>query len=936
MKIFAIFIALILGAEVVTAQTPIYTEQYAGTSLPAGWLVTNAGSGNLWDVVATGGYTGSGSTGTSAMQYTYNVNHSANVWAFTQDFMLDMTKQYRVKFYQRVQSGLFEESMKVTVGAGQTIAAQTTVLLELNTLQNTSYVLRVSDWFIPPSNGNFNFAFHCYSIANQFNLLVDYIIIEEEVVPLCFPPTGLTVTNITSTSADLEWLAPSTPPSVGYEYAVTTSATPPATGTATTSTTAVATGLSAATQYYLHVRSDCSVAQTAWVTSPMFNTLICPISNQCDFTFRPYDSFGDGWNNGIMQVKQNGVTIATLTLPAGAGPVDIPVGICDGIPFELVWSACGDYPNEMGIEVLSPYGALLYNLIPGATCTPGSVLFTLTAPSCAPPACGQPSALSVSSITSNTVAISWTAPTPTPNSGYEYAVTTTLTPPASGTLVLATNTTAMGLSAATQYFLHVRSDCGAGNLSGWTTSVPFYTALDCASAIALTLNVPVTSGNLAITGGAYNVNSCGFPTPGIEKLYSFTAPVSGAYDLNITNVNGGMGYNDYFFKVASSGCGATAWTCIDDNNSTGLDQFTLVGGTTYFILLDAEANTGTANHTFQIDISSPIPPNDACTDATLLTVQSGAGCPGAITGTTLGATQSTSPPSTNFSTSNDDDVWYTFVATASDLEIRLCNIVFFGAQVDMAFDLHTDCSSTNLLGGILPATAGGASITLIGFVVGNTYKIRLLTAGSTSRATFDIAIIGPTPPSVELTLNQTFIEGYLNGASMRPVLMNSGVVGATATQCDTIQVALHASTSPYALVYSDTTVLGTNGTAVASFPAAAAGGNYYIVVNGRNLIQTWSANPVTMASSVSYHFGAASQAFGNNLGLVGTIPVMFSGDIDQDGVVDLADYPIWETDYNNFVIGYAPTDLGGDGVVDLVDYPIWEANYNNFVSVSKP
>lgn len=55
-----------------------------------------------------------------------------------------------------------------------------------------------------------------------------------------------------------------------------------------------------------------------------------------------------------------------------------------------------------------------------------------------------------------------------------------------------------------------------------------------------------------------------------------------------------------------------------------------------------------------------------------------------------------------------------------------------------------------------------------------------------------------------------------------------------------------------------------------------------------------------------------------------------------DGSIDFFDYPIWETDYNNFESGYFSSDLNGDGSVDFFDYPLWETNYNNFISVIKP
>jgi hypothetical protein len=187
-----------------------------------------------------------------------------------------------------------------------------------------------------------------------------------------------------------------------------------------------------------------------------------------------------------------------------------------------------------------------------------------------------------------------------------------------------------------------------------------------------------------------------------------------------------------------------------------------------------------------------------------------------------------------------------------------------------------------------------------------------------------------------LSLSQTFIEGYMSGGNMVPVLLNSGVAGATAAQCDTITVALHNATSPYAQVQTQNVVLGITGAVTVTFPASVAGNSYYIVIKGRNIVETWSANPVAFTASTLYNFGSASQAYGMNLGLVGTTPVIYSGDIDHNGVIDLDDYPLWENDYNNFGSGYISTDIDGSGAADLSDYPFWENGYNNFIGVQKP
>jgi hypothetical protein len=192
-----------------------------------------------------------------------------------------------------------------------------------------------------------------------------------------------------------------------------------------------------------------------------------------------------------------------------------------------------------------------------------------------------------------------------------------------------------------------------------------------------------------------------------------------------------------------------------------------------------------------------------------------------------------------------------------------------------------------------------------------------------------------------LALTQTFIQGYMyGGTTMRSVLLNSGVNGATSTQCDIITVALHAAIAPFAVAHTKPVILGTNGSATVSFPAAVIGNSYYVVLKGRNLLETWSAAPVAFTASTAYHFGSSAQAFGANMGSVLGQAVIYNGDMDampfSDGELNLGDYLTWELANNNFVIGYNQADLNGDGEVNLSDYSIWELNSANFILSLKP
>ncbi|MBK9735715.1 MAG: hypothetical protein IPO92_12410 [Saprospiraceae bacterium] len=71
------------------------------------------------------------------------------------------------------------------------------------------------------------------------------------------------------------WQAPPTIPSSGYQWAVTTSSTPPSSGTVTTNLNANVTGLTNNTTYYIHVRSNCNSGFSIWKTIKVKTPLSC-------------------------------------------------------------------------------------------------------------------------------------------------------------------------------------------------------------------------------------------------------------------------------------------------------------------------------------------------------------------------------------------------------------------------------------------------------------------------------------------------------------------------------------------------------------------------------------------------------------------------------------------------------------------------------------
>jgi len=237
-----------------------------------------------------------------------------------------------------------------------------------------------------------------------------------------------------------------------------------------------------------------------------------------------------------------------------------------------------------------------------------------------------------------------------------------------------------------------------------------------------------------------------------------------------------------------------------------------------------------------------------------------------------------------------------------------------------------------------PSTSTLANPT-IHYTTAGTYAVSLTASnamGSNTKTTANYITVN----TCLITLNlKAFLEGYYVSSNlMSPVLLNEGV-GTNALLCDSITVELHSSSAPYALAYTYTGVIGTNGLLACTFPGSASGNAYYIVVKHRNSIETWSANPVTITAETTYDFSnAISKAYGNNQAAVGNGQyALFSGDMNQDGFIDVGDYPLFDTDLQNGIYGiYIASDLNGDGFVDVGDYPLFDANNQNGIYLITP
>jgi hypothetical protein len=107
-------------------------------------------------------------------------------------------------------------------------------------------------------------------------------------------------------------------------------------------------------------------------------------------------------------------------------------------------------------------------------------------------------------------------------------------------------------------------------------------------------------------------------------------------------------------------------------------------------------------------------------------------------------------------------------------------------------------------------------------------------------------------------------------------------------------------------------------------------------------MEIWSSDSIQISELTFHDFSDnINNTFtnGSNLPqkfLQNSVFAIFSGDVNQDGCIDLFDIQKVENDATSFNFGNQTSDCNGDGVVDLVDMQIVENNSGLFIFLSKP
>jgi hypothetical protein len=256
----------------------------------------------------------------------------------------------------------------------------------------------------------------------------------------------LNVTSITSMSANISWGSVSG--SAGYDYLVDTNPNAPFPNSPTTvsGTSASVTGLNPATTYYLHVRNRCNATDfSGWVDKMFVTYPPCSPPNNFHTTNLQPTSTNINWDPWPLGIKYDYVVDQTPTAPTVSTGTLTTTNTTEFVPGL--------------IENTKYYVHIRTHCSTNEVSNWGLDSFVTPIPCRAP-------AITIENISTDE-AIAYWASVPT-SLYYEYAVTTSSTPPTLGTKYNYTSLHTSALQDGKEYFVHVRCECESVGIKSWS------------------------------------------------------------------------------------------------------------------------------------------------------------------------------------------------------------------------------------------------------------------------------------------------------------------------------------------------------------------------------------------------------------------------------------------------------------------------------------
>jgi len=422
--------------------------------------------------------------------------------------------------------------------------------------------------------------------------------------PACPDPTALTVTNVTTTSADLGWTDPTGSLwHIEWDTAGFTQGTGNFINNTTTNPQNV-TGLTANTNYEFYVISDCGVDSSAWAGPFAFNTACASVMAPWNEDFENSGTIPSCWNQGTSN-SESWIFSTTGGHVGNAGSFSVPT--TSGNYFAYVDDST---PDNTGTTLESPYIDVSGLTVPelsfflisnnegnsnvnfsvdvwdGAAWNTGvytsntntlngdwekiivslasltitgdiQLRFIVDEPSNGDfyddvaiddvdiheaPNCPDPTMLTITNLTSTSADLGWTDPT---GSLWDIEWDTAGFTQGAGNFIIGTTTNPhnlTGLTPNTNYEFYVRTDCGVDS-SNWVGPFPFFTGY----CQVVSTSPSSYMDDFSTTGGSTNISNLtsGYATNGYEDAtVMVVSQFAGAsFNFNTQFIGTTVGYN---------------------------------------------------------------------------------------------------------------------------------------------------------------------------------------------------------------------------------------------------------------------------------------------------------------------------------------------------------------------------------------------------------
>jgi len=492
---------------------------------------------------------------------------------------------------------------------------------------------------------------------------------------------------------------------------------------------------------------------------------------------------GDDWYNSVTSWQ-----LATITIPASAA------GTTQRLIFS--WKNDGSTKNDPG-GAIDDVTLITDTLTAGSGCISNTELYPTTTYT---PICDG----SLETITGAGYATEYSMVNVTAGQTYTFSTDIatdylTIANGAGGTPIYAFGTTPVTwvstITGSVRVYNNINSTCGTNSIfryrylqCGTPPSPPVND--NCINATAFPtiptdgtcslLNNQTTAAatNSGVTPSGACTSNSGTPN---DVWFKFVASNS-TIILNSAWVSGAT---DVYWQVFSGSCASsmTALLC-QDTPDANWSVSGLTVGQTYYIRMYAYYGGITVQN---ICLQTP-PTNDNCSGAIAFpAIPADGSCASLLNQTTISTSNSGVTPTGACTTNDgypDDDVWFKFVATASDL---LLNTTWISGETDIYWQLFSGSCASSM--NALVCTDDNTGIPLTGLTVGQTYYLRMYTYYSSYSTTQNLCITNPCPngtPHNDLPCNAVNIPlgsiasgnnacAHSSGEPAKPSCWTSGV-----------------------------------------------------------------------------------------------------------------------------------------------------------------